>query len=608
MKFYLKHIILWLKNGKKRTLDFEKNKVNIITGKQSTGKSTILEIIDYCFFASTKNMPEDEIIDENVEWYGINFYINEKIYTIARHENIKLKKYYFDEKGAIPAQKPPANYHEENLKNIIDKEFFIDANFILSKEEKKRISVKHFMIFNTQKRDILSNRDDLFDNTYEKKDLLVKEFNKVFYLALGIATIENLIKKDFNEEKKTKLKKLKTKLENSNHSTLNIDENLTKFCKEAKQLGLINLVNSDYECIHQLEQLIEGLDKVWKEDEVLFKQQASLNLKIRQFENYANQYKKYKKLLEKDLDSLKPINYLKENFSELLDDETIDEIINNLQNELKLIKDYIQEEDISAPIDLKDKITIFKEQLQDVNKEITKSALKFKIDGLTQAQTFFLGKLKEKFNLYTSKEKEEIQSNIDELQPFSDIESNEIDENQKISILNDLMVQIYKKENIEFEGYKDYQPLFDFKKKAVLLEKNQKIVTNIGSSSNHLFLHLIFFNALHRFFLKQKLLHVPSFLIIDQLDSPYYSNEDTNEKGVFFKALMILDNQIEYCTNELKEDFQIILLEHIEWKELQKGQFKHFHLVEEWRKDGDGLIPKELIEDVAIAQKYNLFD
>ena len=33
---------------KKRTLKLEPGKVNIITGKSATGKSTIIDIIDYC--------------------------------------------------------------------------------------------------------------------------------------------------------------------------------------------------------------------------------------------------------------------------------------------------------------------------------------------------------------------------------------------------------------------------------------------------------------------------------------------------------------------------------------------------------------------------------
>jgi hypothetical protein len=366
MKFYIKHIILWLKNGNKRTLDFENNKVNIITGKQSTGKSTIIEIIDYCFFASQKNMPEGEIIDKNVEWYGINFVINDKVFTIARHQEIKLNQYYFSSNGNIP-ESPFINMPEKNIQNKIDKEFSIDSNFIFSNKEKQSISARHFMMFNTQKRDTLSNKNNLFDNTYESKNFFVKELNKIFYLALGISSMENLIKIDFHDEEQIKLKGLKNKLDNSNRSSFNMDENLIKFCEEAQKLEIINTINSDEECLSQLEQLIEGLDKIDKDEENLFKEQLSLKLKINQFEKYESQYQKYKSVLDKDSDSLKPIEYLKNNFTELLNDELLDKVIDNLDNELKAIQNHIKLQDSTAINELHDKIHSFKKQLININ-------------------------------------------------------------------------------------------------------------------------------------------------------------------------------------------------------------------------------------------------
>jgi predicted ATP-binding protein involved in virulence len=47
MKFYIQKIVLWLNNGKRRDIEFLPNKVNVITGDSSTGKTEILDIIDY---------------------------------------------------------------------------------------------------------------------------------------------------------------------------------------------------------------------------------------------------------------------------------------------------------------------------------------------------------------------------------------------------------------------------------------------------------------------------------------------------------------------------------------------------------------------------------
>ena len=52
MRFYINKLLLWLKDGSLRTLKFENDKVNVITGNSKTGKTAILEIIDYCLCGS----------------------------------------------------------------------------------------------------------------------------------------------------------------------------------------------------------------------------------------------------------------------------------------------------------------------------------------------------------------------------------------------------------------------------------------------------------------------------------------------------------------------------------------------------------------------------
>ena len=78
MTFYIKKIVLWLKNGDTRILKFKNDKVNVITGNSKTGKTAILEIIDYCLCGSDSNISYEHI-GENVLWYGLNFCINEKL-------------------------------------------------------------------------------------------------------------------------------------------------------------------------------------------------------------------------------------------------------------------------------------------------------------------------------------------------------------------------------------------------------------------------------------------------------------------------------------------------------------------------------------------------
>lgn len=62
MRFVIKEIVLWLKNNKVRIIEFEENKINVITGDSGTGKSVIIDIIDYCFLQVKLKFPKKKLM------------------------------------------------------------------------------------------------------------------------------------------------------------------------------------------------------------------------------------------------------------------------------------------------------------------------------------------------------------------------------------------------------------------------------------------------------------------------------------------------------------------------------------------------------------------
>lgn len=618
MKFFINQLNLWLDNGKQRDLKFENNKVNIITGEQSKGKSTIIEIIDYCFLASENPIAQDIDYLHRVEWFGINFHINDKIFTIIRHAK-NLQDYYFSSSGEIP-KIPYVNVKEENIKNSIFFEFGINDNVIFpfgGKEIKKgsKISPRYFMLFNTQRRDTLSSDKVLFD----KQTILKQQeaLTRIFDIAIGATTIENLIKKELLAEHERKLSTLELKEEKLLNKTSLFYKEQSELCKKAKHLNLIDINLSVTDCIKAIkENLIDTNKSVNINNQVelqtLEEKKLEINLKISKYKKYIKQYSDYKKLLANDLDSLIPIKYLAEHYDELLKVNQLDTIINNLKKEFVDIRKFLTKKESPSVINLQKTIDDLNLELSNINDNIEKISNSNELKTTRKDQLIFLGEAKVKIGLY---EEKDIDNNYwDEIKSLKkkikrlEKDIQEVDRSDILDSLSEYMQEVFKEIDFELSGYSNYKPVYDYKSKLIYLKQldkkiiykdNLELIKNIGSSSNHLFLHLAFFSSIHRLFIKQKIPFIPQFLILDQPDSPYYdtSNENSSEKEVFFKALKVLDNHIELFNKTLKKDFQIIVLEHVDWKEIEKSDFNHYHLVEEWRDDNSGLVPKDMLNE-----------
>ena len=70
MSMQIRQIILYGTNGKTRTITLRLDALNIVTGKSRTGKTALLDIIDYCLGRTTCNVPEG-VIRSTVAWYAL---------------------------------------------------------------------------------------------------------------------------------------------------------------------------------------------------------------------------------------------------------------------------------------------------------------------------------------------------------------------------------------------------------------------------------------------------------------------------------------------------------------------------------------------------------
>ena len=83
-------VILYSLKGEKRILPFNLGKVNIITGESKSGKSALIEIVNYCLASSGCDIPEG-IIRDTVSYFSVivTFEDSESVFIARENPNIK---------------------------------------------------------------------------------------------------------------------------------------------------------------------------------------------------------------------------------------------------------------------------------------------------------------------------------------------------------------------------------------------------------------------------------------------------------------------------------------------------------------------------------------
>lgn len=208
MNFYIRHIKLWFKiNLEPKVYEFKPNKINVITGDSSTGKSSILRIIDYCLLSERSTIVED-VINQNVKWYGLAFSLNNVNYLVARKnpQNETADQQIFFSEGTDFPDKLQANTNRGELLLKFNELFHTPkATFRIDKKKAEvNLNFRHFLIFSYLTEDIIATMNTYFDtHFFDSKlefDYFLDDFIKI---ALGIEDAkQDELKKKYAEEKK----------------------------------------------------------------------------------------------------------------------------------------------------------------------------------------------------------------------------------------------------------------------------------------------------------------------------------------------------------------------------------------------------------------------
>ncbi|MDP9991879.1 hypothetical protein J2W28_003056 [Variovorax boronicumulans] len=612
MKFSLNKMILWLKNGRIRELEFKPGKINVITGDSNTGKSAVIQIVDYCIFASKHSISES-MINENIEWYGLSFEINGKSYCLCRRQPkgpLVSKDYFFSSVGDVPHE-PTPNISEADLKLIMEVELGIDSKTVASFGGKairagSKLSFRYFFLFNTVSEDIITSSTVFFDKQSEER--YREALPRIFDLALGIDSVSNILARERRAKLEAELTRLRRKddLGGRRHEAFKTEA--ISLSRQAISYGLSSesIASDPFQVLRTALSATNDHLPEWQglHDDVTAKL-LLVEKKIRSISSFKREYSDHKEMLSRAEDSLKPIEALRARSEKIIQTEHFNNLLKAYSEDLVEIKKAVEKKNPVSG------------QLEDLLRTLhaERDELRIKLSELPVAPSqieserkkwFFLGEVKGKLEAYTGDEAELPRSYAHEIEKLeeeiSSIEVEDVVDRKELAVrlIDHFAQQILDPVSAALENYKDYLVVFNYTEKRIHLRSPRSLnVENVGSSSNHMFLHLAQFLALHKLVANQESPHVLPFLMLDQPSRPYYGDESGEKKTLaqsdtakITAAFRLLDSFVSDLQKTYSSQFQMIVLEHVPpsiWNGLE-----NVHLVERF-ENGNALIPPAML-------------
>jgi hypothetical protein len=241
-------VILYSLKGEKRILPFNLGKVNIITGESKSGKSALIEIVNYCLASSGCDIPEG-IIRDTVSYFSVivTFEDNESVFIARENPNIKeiiasttvqLTRNIGD---VIPEfDDINSNLNIDTLKEFLTRKIGISENLHIPDSltrEPLKANFKHSRFYSYQPQYLVADPHQLFYN--QNIEFVPQSIKDTLPYFLGAVNEDSLL----IESEITQLKKQLNRLNREQREAEKIkSEGISQaysLIEEAKEIGIL---------------------------------------------------------------------------------------------------------------------------------------------------------------------------------------------------------------------------------------------------------------------------------------------------------------------------------------------------------------------------------
>lgn len=643
----IKSIHIYSHDGQRRDLQFRVDGLNVITGRSSTGKSALSEIVEYCMGRSSFNVPEG-IIRDKVAWFAV-------IYQFER-EQVLVAKPTPPEGGAscstvmwrrgTELQAPTfeeliVNSDDDAVVALLSRLLGIPENrtdvALEHSRESYDANVKHTFYYLFQKQGLVANKDQLLYRQNEQ--FQPQAIRDTLPILLGVSSHDR-----YELESKLRIAqrdlRLNSKLlEQARDAIDTSHEKAIGLYSEAKAVGVIDGSNLDTTAKEIIEVLRSALS--WRPEKIpeddgsrisrleeelgqLRKDRREAQAKIDAARQFSKRAGGYECEATEQMDRLASIKALPKNpdtgewqwpFSEAnlaLESPIATVLLNELQSldaELRIATG--QRPKLDAYLaDLEGKTQEIANAIKDKEAEVAAAIAANEVIAQMGTRNNAAARVVGRISLFLENlapnvelvrleaEHRRLKSKVEDLEKRVGADDSNDRLNSILNIISTQVSQYIQKFEAEF---RIYPARFDLANITIVFDRPERPVpmSRTGGGENHLAYHLSALLALHFFAVKNNR-PIPQFLLIDQPTQVYFPSEQvykeadgsvqkTEEADADLKAVRRLFELLLKFTQEDAPGFQLIVTEHAN---LREKWFQDALVEQPWTKP-PALVPED---------------
>jgi hypothetical protein len=639
-------IHIYSHDGQRRDLRFKVDGLNVITGRSSTGKSALSEILEYCMGRSSFNVPEG-VIRDKVAWFAVIYQFEKEQVLVAKPtppsgggscSTAMLRR--GTQLQAPDFKELVVNTDDTSIVELLSRLLGIPENRTDVALEHSRDSydanVKHTFYYLFQKQGLVANKDQLFYRQNEQ--FQPQAIRDTLPVLFGVSSHDRY---ELESKLRTAQRDLKIntkQLEQAHDAVDTSHEKAIGLYSEARTVGVIGNINGNPNADGIIDALRTALS--WKpenppdddgsrisqlEDELaqLRQERRDAQARIDAAQLFAKRAGGYESEAAEQVDRLTSIKSLPRNpdtgdwqwpFSEqnlalespiatvLLNElESLDKELHIATGQRPKLDAYLAElaskaDEIAVTIKQKDAELSAAIAANEVIAQMgTRNNAAARVVGRI---SLFLETLLPNEDLARlDAENRRLSSRVKQLEEQIGVD----DTNERLaSILNNISAQVsqyIQKFDAEFSRY---PARFNLPQLTIIFDRPERPVPmgRTGGGENHLAYHLSALLALH-LFAAQTNCPIPRFLLIDQPTQVYFPSEQVyrdadgsvqkTEADADLNAVRRLFELLLKFTQEDVPGFQLIVTEHAN---LREKWFQDALVEEPWTKP-PALVPED---------------